>query len=108
MPGLVHAQLAQQPELFVTLVTVQQLVGVILLRLPQLVADLMPLQCLGLVEAFVAGGAGERFDMAQHVFPQLVLLVETFITKLTEEPLVFVQLPPPPPLHLLLLLFIHS
>lgn len=104
--SLVHTQLPQQPELLVTLVTAQQLVGVVLLRLPQLVAQEVLLQRPGLVEAFVTGGAGEGLDVAHHVFLQLVPLVETFVTKLAEEPLFFVQLPPPPPLQLLLLLFI--
>lgn len=104
--GLVDAQLPQQPELLVTLVTAQQLVGVLLLRLPQLVAEEVPLQGLGLVEAFVTGGAGEGLDVAHRVLLQLVPLVETFVAKLTEEPLFFVQLPPPPPLQLLLLLFL--
>lgn len=106
MRSLVDAELPQQPELAVTLVTAQQLVGVLLLRLPQLVAHKVLLQGLGLVEAFVAGRAGEGFDVTRRVLLQLVPLVETFVTKLAEEPLLFVQLPPPPPLQLLLLLFI--
>lgn len=105
---LVDSELAQQSELPVTLVATQQLVGVLLLSLPQLVSQLVPLQRLGLVETFVAGAAGERLDVAGDVFPQLVPLVEAFVTELTEEPLVFVELPPPLPLQLLLLLFTQS
>lgn len=104
--SLVEAELPRQPELPVTLVAAQQLVGVLLLRLPQLVAQEVLLQGPGLVEAFVTGGAGEGFDVTHHVLLQLVALVETFVTELAEEPLLFVQLPPPPPLQLLLLLFI--
>lgn len=104
--SLVDAELAQQPELPVTLVTAQQLVGVLLLRLSQLVAQQVLLQRLGLVEALVTGRAGEGFDVTHHVLLQLVPLVETFVTKLAEEPLLLVQLPPPPSLQLLLLLFI--
>lgn len=105
---LVDSQLAQQSELPVALVAAQQLVGVVLLSLPQLVSQLVLLQGLGLVETFVAGAAGERLDVTGHVFPQLVLLVETFVTEFTKEPLLFVQLPPPLPLQLLLLLFTQS
>lgn len=105
---LVDSELAQQPELPVTLVAAQQLVGVILLSLPQLVSQLVLLQRLGLVETFVTRAAGERLDVTGDVFPQLVPLVEAFVTELTEEPLVFVELPPPLPLQLLLLLFTQS
>jgi len=72
------------------------------------VAQQVLLQTLGLVETFVAGAAGERFEVTGHVFPQLVFLVETFVTEFTEEPLLFVQLPPSLPLQLLLLLLTHS
>lgn len=106
MSSLVDAELAQQPELLVTLVTVQQLVRVFLLRLSQLVAQKVLLQRFGFIEAFVTGRAGERFDVTHHVLLQLVPLVETFVTKLAEEPLLFVQLPSSPPLHLLLLFLI--
>lgn len=106
MYGLVHAELPRQPELLVTLVTAQQLFRVVLLRLSQLVAQKMLLQCLRFIEAFVTGRAGEWFDMTHHVFLQLVPLVETFVTKLAKEPLLFVQLPSPPSLQLFLLLLI--
>lgn len=105
---LVESELAQQSELPVALVAAQQLVGVILLSLPQLVSQLVLLQRLGLVETFVTGAAGEGLDVTEDVFPQLVPLVEAFVTELTEEPLVFVELPPPLPLQLLLLLFAQS
>lgn len=68
----------------------------------------MALQCLRFVETFVAGAAGERFQVARGVLQQLVLLMEAFVTQLTEEPLLLVQLPPPPPLLLLLLLLAHT
>lgn len=106
--GLVDSELARLPELPVTLVTGQQLVGVALLRLLQLVAQLMPLKRLRSVETFIAGAAGERLLVARHVLQQLVFLVEAFLTELTEEPLLLVQLPPPPPLLLLLLLLTQS
>ncbi len=105
---LVDSQLPQQSELPVTLVTVQQLVRVVLLSLPQLVGQLVFLQTLGLVETFIAGAAGERFDVTGDMFPQLVFLMETFVTQLTEEPFLFVQLPPPLPVLLFLLLFTQS
>lgn len=104
--SLVDAELPQQPELLVTLVTVQQLVGVLLLGLSQLVAQKVLLQCFGFIEAFVTGRAGERFDMTHHVLLQLVPLVEPFVTELAEEPLLFIQLPPSPPLQLLLLFLV--
>lgn len=104
--GLVEAQLAQQAEGALALVAAQQLVGVALLRLPQPVAQEVPLQGPGLVEAFVTGGAGEGLEVTHHVLLQLVALVEAFAAQLAEEPLLFVQLPPPPPLQLLLLLFV--
>lgn len=106
MSSLVDAELAQQPELLLTLVTVQQLVWVFLLCLSQLVAQKVLLQCFCFIEAFVTGRAGERFDVTHHVLLQLVPLVETFVTKLAEEPLLFVQLPSSPPLQLLLLFLI--
>lgn len=68
----------------------------------------MLLQSLGFVETFVTGAAGKRFEVTGHVFPQLVLLMETFVTQLAEKALLFVQLPPPPPLLLLLLLLSHT
>lgn len=105
---LVDSELAQQSELPVALVAAQQLLGVVLLSLPQLVSQLVLLQGPGLVEAFVAGAAGERLDVTGHVLPQLVLLVEPFVTELAEEPLLLVQLPPPLPLQLLLLLFTQT
>lgn len=105
---LVDSQLPQQPELPVALVAAQQLVGVVLLRLPQLVSQHVLLQTLGLVETFVTGAAGERFDVTGHVFPQLVFLMETFVAELTEEPFLLVQLPSPLPLQLLLLLLSQS
>lgn len=105
---LVESELPQQSELPVTLVAAQQLVGVVLLSLPQLVGQQVFLQTLGLVETFIAGAAGERFEVTGDVFPQLVFLMETFVTELTEEPFLFVQLPPPLPLQLLLLLFTQN
>lgn len=106
MSSLVDAELPQQPELLVTLVTVQQLVRVLLLGLSQLVAHKVLLQSFSFIEAFVTGGAGEGFDVTHHVLLQLVPLVETFVTKLAEEPLLFIQLPSSPPLQLLLLFLI--
>lgn len=70
--------------------------------------ELVALQRLRLVETFVTGAAGERLQVARSMFQQLVLLMETFVTELAEEPLLFVLLPPPPPLLLLLLLFAHT
>lgn len=102
---LVDAELAQQPELPVALVAAQQLLGVFLLSLPQLVGEQVLLQCLGLIEALVAGSARERLDVRGDVVLQLVFLVETFVAELAEEPLLFVQLPPPFPLLLLQLFF---
>lgn len=102
------SELTQQPKLPVTLVTTQHLVWVALLGLPHPVAELVFLQGLGLVETFITRAAGEWFEVAGHVFPQLVLLMETFVTEFTEKPLFFVQLPSPPPLHLLLLLLTQS
>lgn len=101
---LVDSELPQQPELPVALVAAQHLVGVVLLGLPQLVAQLVSLQGLGLVETFITRAAGERFQVAGHVFLQLVLLMETFVTEFTKKPLFFVQFPTPSPLRLLLLL----
>lgn len=103
---LVDSKLTQQPELPVTLVATQHLVWVALLGLPQPVALLVSLKGLGFIETFITGAARERFQVAGHVFPQLVLLMKTFITEFTEEPLFFVELSSPPPLHLLLLLLI--
>lgn len=109
MRRLVDPQLPQQSELPVALVAAQQLVGVVLLRLPELVAQLVFLQSLSLVETFIAGAAGERLEVTGQVFAQLVFLMETFVTELAEKPLVFVQLPPPPlPLRLLSLLLIQT
>lgn len=106
---LMDSELPQQLELPVALVAAQQLVGVVLLSLPELVAQLVFLQSLGLVETFVAGAAGERFEVAGQVFAQLVFLVETFVAELAEKPLLFIQLPPPSPLlHLLLLFLTHT
>lgn len=105
---LVASELPQQSELPVALVAAQQLFGVVLLSLPQLVGQQVFLQTLGLVETFIAGAAGERFEVTGDVFPQLVFLMETFVTELTEEPLLFVQLPPPLPLQILVLLFTRS
>lgn len=48
------------------------------------------LQTLGLAEAFVTGATGKRFEVARHMFPQLVFLMEAFVTELTEEPLLLV------------------
>lgn len=98
---LVDAELPQQSELPVALVAAQQLVGVLLLRVPQLVGQRVFLQRLGLVETFVAGVAGERLDMTGHVSRQLMFLVVAFVTELAEEALLLVQLPPPLPLQLL-------
>lgn len=106
--GLVDLQLAQHPELPVALVAAQQLVGVALPCLLQLVALLVLLEGLRLVEAFLAGAAGEGLLVTGHVLHQLVLLMVTFVTELTEEPLLFVQLPPPHLLLLLLLLLAQS
>lgn len=92
---LVDAELAQQPELPAALVAAQQLLGVFLLGLPQLVGEQVLLQRLGLVEALVAGGAREGLGVGGDVVLQLVFLVEAFVAELAEEPLVFVQLPPP-------------
>lgn len=105
---LVDAELAQQSELPVTLVAAQQLLWVFFLSLPQLVGQQVFLQGFSFVEAFVAGGAGERLDVTGDVVLELVPLVETFVTELAEEPLLFVQLPPALPLQLLLLFFIQS
>lgn len=105
---LVDPELPRQSELPVASVAAQQLVGVVLLSLPQPVAQLVFLQRAGLVETFIAGAAGERFEVAGHVLPQLVLLMETFVTQLAEEPLLFVQLPPPLLLQLLLLFLAQS
>lgn len=102
---LVDAKLTQQPELPAALVAAQQILGVFLLSLPELVGEQVLLQCLGLVEALVAGGAGEGLDMRGDVVLKLVFLVETFVAEFAEEPLLFVQLPPPFPLLLLQLLF---
>lgn len=107
MRRLVDSQLTQKSELPVALVAVQQLLWVALLRRPQLVGQLVFLQRLGSVETFIAGRTGERLEVTGHVFHQLVFLVETFVTQLTEEPLVLVLLPPPPPLLFLLLLLTH-
>lgn len=106
--GLVDLQLAQQSERLITLLAAQQLFGVALLRLLQLVALLVFLEGLRLVEAFLTGAAGERLLVARHVLHQLVLLMVTFVTELTEEPLLFVQRPPPQLLLLLLLLLAKS
>lgn len=106
MSSLMDAELPQQPELLVTLVTVQQLVRVFLLCLSQLVAQKVLLQCFCFIEAFVTRRAGEWFDVTHHVLLQLVPLMETFVTKLAEEPLLFIQLPSSPPLQLLLLFLI--
>lgn len=105
---LVDSELPQQSELAVASVAAQQLVGVILLSLPQLVGQLVLLQSARLVETFIAGAAGERFEVTGDVFPQLVPLMETFVAELTKEPFLFVQLPPPLLLQLLLLLLTHS
>ena len=101
--GLVHSELPQQSELPVTLVAAQQLVWVTLLRLPQLVAQLVLVQRLCPVKTLITGAARERLQVARHVLHQLVLLMEAFVAELTEEPLLFVQLPPSPPLLLFLL-----
>lgn len=50
---LMNSELPQQSELLVALVAAQQLVGVILLSLPQLVGQDVLLQSLGLVETFI-------------------------------------------------------
>lgn len=105
---LVHSELPQQSELSVALITAQQLVGVVLLGFPQLVVQLVSMQSPGLVETFVTGVAGEWFDVGWHVFVQLMLLMVTSVTELTEKPLLFVQLPPPPPLLILLLLLTQT
>lgn len=102
---LVESQLPQQPKLPVALVAMQHFVGVVLLSLPQLMGQQVFLQTLGFVETFIAGAAREGFKVAGDMFPQLVFLMETFVTEFTKEPFLFVQLPPPLSLQLLLILF---
>lgn len=108
MRRLVDPQLSQEAELLAALVALQQLVRVTLLRLPQLVALLVFEQHVRLVEAFVAGVAGEGLAVAGHVFGQLVVLVEAFVAEFAEEALLLVELPPPPALLLFLLLRARS
>lgn len=90
MGGLVCSKLPQQSELPVALVATQQLVGVVLLRRPQLVAQLVFVQRCDFIETFITGAARKRLQVTRRVFVQLMLLMKTFITEFTEKPLLSV------------------
>ena len=96
--GLVGSELSQQSELPVALVTTQQLVRVVLLRRPQLVAQLVFVQRGDFVETFITQAAWKRLQVTRRMFVQLMFLMKTFVTQFTEKTLLSVQLPPPPPL----------
>lgn len=101
---LVRPQPRQQVELLVALVAAEHFVGVLVLRGSEVVVEHVSAQRVLAVEALVADGAGEGFAVAGHVLLQLVFLMEALVTELTEETLLFVQLPALTTLLLLLLL----